>query len=133
MARKRAKKLSTVWKFKDFASSWILREIISGASKRAKIVIWAILEAWNLDFWGFLHLSGVEINKNHILETMNLDSCRFQQLFKTEIDQNWNFRANKMAKIAVFTILNLPNLISRKIWVAEYLLNFHTVIQRPRA
>jgi len=37
------------------------------------------------------------------------------------------FRDSKYAKMVDFGTLDLPNLISRKIWVTEKLCNFHTV------
>jgi len=70
--------------------------------RRSKIAILVILEAFNFDFWEFLMLSNVE--------------------FSLKI----KFKVSKMTRFAVFELVNLPNMISRKIRVAVKFLNFHT-------
>ena len=66
----------------------------------SKTVILTILEALNFEFFGNFTLENVKNSKPI---------------------------AAIMVKMAVFDILNQPNLISRKIRVTGKLLNFHTV------
>ena len=57
----------TVWKFHDFSTIQILREINFMDSRSAKSVILTHLEALNFDFYAFLHFLQAEIyqiNKN---------------------------------------------------------------------
>ena len=78
-------------KLNDFSITQILREFNFGDSRSAKSVILTHLEAMKLDFCELLHF----------LEAEN---------YKLII-----FRAPKIAKTAVFELLQPPKLISRKI------------------
>ena len=80
-----------------------MREINFGDLERAKIVIFAIVEALKFDF------------------------DEFWQYLKVEICQKSIFRVSKIAKRDIFILLGQQKLISRKIWVAEKCWNFHTV------
>ena len=62
-----------------------------------------------------------------ILEALNFDYGELRKFFMAQIYQKSNFGVSKPVKMAVFGIQILAKLISRKIWVAEKLLNFHTV------
>ena len=93
----------TVWKFHDFSITLILREINLWNSRNAKTAILSHLQALNFDFYNF---------------------CTFWRLIFT---QSTKFAAPKMAKMAVFTLLESEKLISHKIWVIEKSWNFHTV------
>ena len=94
----------TVWKFQDFCITQILREINCGDFWSTK---WAILT---------------------YLETLNFYFLWIFALFEC---WNWpkeqNSQVPKMAKMAVFALLEPPKLISRKISVIEKSWNFHTV------
>ena len=61
-----------------------------------------------------------------------MGTLNFVNLVNFSLQKVQNFkkpkcRAFKCVKIADFETLNLPTLISRKIWVTEKLCNFHTV------
>ena len=84
---------TTVWKFHDFSIIQILRKIKIGDSKSAKCAIFTLLEALNLDYFGFLHF------------------------LKAEIHQKPHFQCSKKCKNSIFW--TSPNLISRKIWVTD--------------
>ena len=60
-------------------------------------------------------------------EAVNIFLCEFMHFLKVEIYQNQKFRAHEIAKIPFLECLNPLKLISRKIWVREKSLNFHTV------
>ena len=53
----------TVWKFKDFYITEILREINFVDSRSAKSAILTHLEALNFDFYKFVHFWKVEIHQ----------------------------------------------------------------------
>ena len=83
-----------MWKFNSFSITEILREINFGdpiIAKSAKIH----LDVMNFDFYDFLHF------------------------LKAEIYQKTKFTAPKMAKTAVFGLLEFTKLISRKISVIQ--------------
>ena len=96
--------LHTVWKFKDFSISRILREINFEDSWSAKSAILPHLEALNFGYYLFLHF------------------------LKGEIDQINKNQKPKICKKGSFSLQESSKLISRKIWVIEKSWNFHTVI-----
>ena len=53
----------TVWKFQDFSVTQILREINFGEFKSAQSAVFAILEALNFYFYGFLHFLNIKITE----------------------------------------------------------------------
>ena len=61
------------------------------------------------------------------LEALNFEFDDFLQFLRWEFYQNQKSKASKTAKMADFEPLDSPKLISRKIWVAVNLSNFHTV------
>ena len=57
---------NTVWKFREFSISQILREINFGDSRSAKFAISTHLQALNFDLYDFLHFLKAEIYQiNH--------------------------------------------------------------------
>ena len=93
----------TVWEFRDFCGTQILREINSGKSRSAETAIFAIFGALN---------------------SVNLVNSSLQKVQKFV---NSKFTASRCVKIAYFA-LRVSKLISRKIWVTEKSWN-HTVTQ----
>ena len=84
----------TEWKFHEFSTIQILREINFEDFRSAESTILTHLVPLNFDFYELLHF------------------------LKAEIDQNSKmakFRTPKMAKTAVLEFLDSPKLISRKI------------------
>ena len=79
----------------------------------------------------------VSIIKFHFFQKarkdLNLDTksefsfgCALFKIGNTEWHfQKWKFKASEMVIMAVFDLLEIPKLISRKIWVAEKSWNFH--------
>ena len=92
-----------MWKFQHFSVTQILREINFEDSWSAKSAILTHLEALNFEFLYFLHF------------------------LKAEIYQMNKIHSPKMAKTAVFALLEFTKLISRKIWMIQKSWNFHTV------
>ena len=62
-----------------------------------------------------------------ISEALNLGFRKFQHIRIANISQNEEIMASKMVKMAIFSTLDLPKLISQKICVAAKFSNFHTV------
>ena len=78
-----------------------------------------ILGAQRLQFWPFWRLTILKF----------LDFLPFSNM---EFPQKSKFMQTKLVKIALFELLKLPNLISRKTWVAVKFLDFHTVVWKSR-
>ena len=81
----------TVWEFQDFFITLIFREVNVEESRSAKSSILTHLEALNCDFYEFVHFNEDDIYKRIIL------------------------KAPKIAKTAIFAILDSPKMILRKI------------------
>ena len=62
-----------------------------------------------------------------ILATLKFEFLHIFAIFRAKIYQKPEFKASKVVKMAAFQPLKMSTLISRKIWVAEKLLNFHTL------
>ena len=78
---------STVWKFQDFATTQILREINFWDSWSAKSDILTHLEALNFDTYEFLHISEAEIYQiNKILSPWNGKNGSFTTSRFSKID-----------------------------------------------
>ena len=96
-------KYFTVWKFHDFSTTKIFREISFEDYRSAKSATLTHLEAQNWTFVNFCTILRLKITK-------------------------WTkFTAPKIAKTAVFALLNSTKLILHKIWVIEKFWTFHTV------
>ena len=80
----------TEWKFHEFSTIQILREINFEDFRSAESTILTHLVPLNFDFYELLHF------------------------LKAEIDQNSKIQNSKMAKTAVLQLLDSPKLISRK-------------------
>ena len=87
--------LNTVWKFRNFSITKILREINFGDSSSANSAILTHLEAPNFDFFNI---------------------CTF---WRVKFTKSTNFREPKTAKTAVLQLPHSPKLISHKIWMKE--------------
>ena len=79
-----------MWKFHEFSTIQILREINFEDFRSAESTILTHLVPLNFDFYELLHF------------------------LKAEIDQNSKIQNSKMAKTAVLQLLDSPKLISRK-------------------
>ena len=84
-----------MWKYHEFSTTQILREIKVEESGASKIIILTHFEPQNFDFYDFLHL------------------------VKSEIDQKSKFRVSKLTKKDFLEIQGSEKLISRKIRVTE--------------
>ena len=79
----------TVWKFKNFSITQVLRETNFGESRSAKAAISTHLEALNSDFYEFLHFVKAEIYQiNKIQSPQNGQNSsfltsRFSQIYFT--------------------------------------------------
>ena len=93
----------TVWEFQDFFITLIFREVNVEESRSAKSSILTHLEALNCDFYEFVHFNEDDIYKRIIL------------------------KAPKIAKTAIFAILDSPKMILRKIWATEKSWNVQTM------
>ena len=58
---------------------------------------------------------------------MNFDCDEFLLFLRATIYSKTKFRVSRMVQMALFGASKRPNLISRKISMAEKLLHFHTV------
>ena len=97
----------SVWKILDFCTTQILCEINFWSFRRPKSCHLVNLSSSEFEFlWGY------DINKFEIVSKVRLWACR-------------------IISSIVLTFSNQPNLISRKIWVAEKSWNFHTVQHLP--
>ena len=59
-----------MWKFHDFSSTQILREINFGDFRVSKSAIWTHLEALNFDFHEFLHFLKAEIYQINKIQSL---------------------------------------------------------------
>ena len=96
---------NTVWKYQDFCITQSSREINFEDSWSTKPAILRHVEALNLDCYEFFPFWRLQFTK-------------------------WTkFLAPKMAKMAVFALLESTKLISHKISVIQKSWNFHTVLK----
>ena len=92
------------WKFSVmFLSLRFYVKTILGLVTVQKMLFWQILEALNFHCDGYFHILRVDFSKNQ------------------------NSEPQKTKKKHIFNFLELPELISRKIWVTGKSWNFHTV------
>jgi len=93
-----------MWKLQNFSATQIWREIKVCEFGASIIVILTLFEALDFDFYEFLFI------------------------VKAEMNQKSKFRVFKITKMEFLELLVSQKLISRKIWVTENGLNFHTVL-----
>ena len=91
----------TVCKFQEFSSLWFF--------------VKSMLQVQNLPFL------------NTYLESLKFGFYKFLPFLKAEVYHINKIHSPKKGKLAVFEILDSPNLISRKISMTEKSRNFHTV------
>ena len=73
----RKSRRGTVWKFRDFSITQILREINFGDSRKAKSAIFTHFEPLDFDFCEFLHFWTADIYQINKIQSLNIAKKKF--------------------------------------------------------